>query len=198
MREYAEERDRQAELASSSASIQRLSTSASGALGHGLGRIARNSNTFHLGNLDDDVGVTPPRRHTSDTAGSAICPPETPTRPSTLSSNSSLPLDVIARRNREMIVELEHDRYLGLPDSKKYEDLGKIDLVKYWNVSELIWTPIARPTYLFYRYNRTYPSYVLSQRMCYLHKPPPCPASVYFHPANLHALGQETRSMSIQ
>ncbi|KAG8795198.1 hypothetical protein FRC12_017110 [Ceratobasidium sp. 428] len=136
MMEYAEERDLQAELASNNASIQQLTTSASCALGRGLGRATRDAD---LDSLVEDAGVTPMRHRTLNMSGSSAYPPETPTRPSMASARSLLTPSAAAKHHRKMMVDLEHDRYPGLPDSKEYKDRGKVDLMKYWNLCEPVW-----------------------------------------------------------
>ncbi|KAG8709954.1 hypothetical protein FRC09_000388 [Ceratobasidium sp. 395] len=104
---------------------------ASSALGRGLGRATRDAD---LDSLVDDVGVIPMRHRTSNMSSTSAHPPETPTRPSTASSRNLLTPNVAAGYSRKTMVDFEHDRYLGLPDSKEYKDLGKVDLVKYWNI----------------------------------------------------------------
>ncbi|KAG8712812.1 hypothetical protein FRC08_014065 [Ceratobasidium sp. 394] len=44
-----------------------------------------------------------------------------------------------AARQREILVEVEHNRYLGLLNSSK---LGTVDLVKYWNIQTTL--PLLR------------------------------------------------------
>ncbi|QRV97805.1 hAT family dimerization protein [Ceratobasidium sp. AG-Ba] len=135
--EYAEARENDARLASTSSSAHALSNKASSSLGRGLANMFHDNNMGYQCTLDD-MGVTPPRYRPISSAGLPNpVPPDTPIRrPASASIN--LGLTSSSTNECRLLAELEHNRYLGSPDPNKFEDLGRIDLVKYWSIQRML------------------------------------------------------------
>lgn len=144
LHKFQEARENDTEAAYSCEYSQNLaSTKASMAQGHGFGNLFANQSVYYPG-CDQIVNVTPPA--SPNCSQMALAP--TPARVLELSTSSSIPTmspSKVALARRTVIIDSQHDDYANAP-VLPIDQLGKFDLVDYWNVSSL---SIQYPTHCF-------------------------------------------------